>query len=105
MEQLKLQKESFTSTAMDYEDPSKRATNLQRAMSFITGNRPYSVDFDNQIKYYEWKFLEELQRQIKLQDKTFFVDIKRAVRRIPPKDGELDIPSDRITPERVEPDR
>ena len=105
MEQLKLQKESFTSTAMDYEDPSKRATNLQRAMSFITGNRPYSVDFDNQIKYYEWKFLEELQRQIKLQDKTFFVDIKRAVRRIPPKDGELDIPSDRIAPERIAPDR
>ena len=92
-EQLKLQKSTFTSRATEYEDPADAATGLQRAMAFLTGNRPYSLDFENQLKYYEWEFLEELQRQIKIQDKTFFVDIKRAVRRIPPKDGELEVPS------------
>ena len=92
-EQLKLQKSTFTSRATEFEDPDDAATGLQRAMAFLTGNRPYSLDFENQLKYYEWEFLAELQKQIKGQDKTFFVDIKRAVRRIPPRDGELEVPS------------
>ena len=101
MEQLKLQQDTFTSRAIDYGDPTATATPFQRAMAFMVGSKPYSIDFEAQMDYYTWRYLEELQRQIKLQDKTFFVDIKRAVRRIPPNGGELRIPDDRIVEERI----
>ena len=101
MEQLKLQQDTFTSRAIDYGDPTATATPFQRAMAFMVGSKPYSIDFEAQMDYYTWSYLEELQRQIKLQDKTFFVDIKRAVRRIPPNGGELRIPMDSTPMETV----
>ena len=105
MEQLKLQQDTFTSRAIDYGDPTATATPLQRALAFTVGSKPYAIDFEAQMDYYTWRYLEELQRQIKLQDKTFFVDIKRAVRRIPPNGGELRIPDDRIVEERLSAER
>tara|TARA_A100001201_G_scaffold104300_2_gene89406 strand:+ start:28 stop:654 length:627 start_codon:yes stop_codon:yes gene_type:complete len=94
MEQLKLQQDTFTSRALDEGAQNAEATALQRSMAFMLGIKPYSVDFEAQQQYQVWKFIEELQRQIKLQDKNSFVSIQRAVKRIPVEGGGLKIPLD-----------
>jgi hypothetical protein len=106
MEQLKLQTDTFTSRAIDYGDPNAVATPVQKALSFLGGSRPYSIDFEAQMDYYNWRFLEAIQRQIQNQDKSFWVSIKRAVTRMPPGDGQLRIPGGGIvTPTTtIEPD-
>jgi len=92
-EQNNLQRESFTSRVLE-SGRLMPATDLERAIVYMSGQRPYTIDFDAQRGFAVSEYLDELVKQVDGQNKMWFYDVTRGNQRIPDwGGGELDFPS------------
>jgi len=99
MEYMKLVQDTFISRALDYGDPSAKATMEERMLAFSVGTKPYFVDFESQKEYMAHMLDRALQEEWDRINKNFMIQQNFLNRNWDYRRGHLLYPGDTVDSE------